>query len=220
MTIQKNNSSIYGIFTNHNDEKLAYYPCPKNANSSAKLFFAKHLKIEDKFLFLGDEKPRYLQDKSVYFKENKTPLSNWLPSKQKFSAVQSDIKCCIVRDPVKRFISAYKNRIVYHRDRQFFNHTVDQIIDRLEKNDFENKHFLPQNYFLGDDLNYYNCVGNVENILKFRDFINNFFERKLDFPKIQKGGRETNLKLTNNQESRIRKIYESDYKLLNKIYKY
>ena len=72
MTIQKNNSSIYGIFTNHNDEKLAYYPCPKNANSSAKLFFAKHLKIEDKFLFLGDEKPRYLQDKSVYFKENKT----------------------------------------------------------------------------------------------------------------------------------------------------
>ena len=81
-------SSKYVFFVNKkNNKKLVYYPCPKNANSSAKLFFARHLGIENKFLFLGDEKPRYLQDKSIYLKENKIPLSNWLPSKQKFLTV-------------------------------------------------------------------------------------------------------------------------------------
>ena len=54
--------SSYGIFENKDKtKKLVFYPCPKNANSSAKLFFARHLNISDHFIFLGDEIPRYLQ---------------------------------------------------------------------------------------------------------------------------------------------------------------
>ena len=129
--ILKSMSSKYVFFVNKkNKKKLVYYPCPKNANSSAKLFFAMHLGIENKFLFLGDEKPRYLQDRSVYLKEDKIPLSNWLPSKQIFSEVEVDIKCCIVRDPVKRLVSAYKNRIMHHGDPGFNNHTVDMVLEK------------------------------------------------------------------------------------------
>jgi len=213
-------SSKYVFFVNKkNNKKLVYYPCPKNANSSAKLFFARHLGIENKFLFLGDEKPRYLQDKSIYLKENKIPLSNWLPSKQKFFKIDSDFKCCIVRDPVKRFLSAYKNRIIYHKDKNFFNHTVDEVIKKLENDKFENKHFLPQNYFLGNDLNYYDFVGHVDNILAFKNYINNFFGQHLEFPSIQKGGSATLLDLSNIQKNKIKKIYKFDYKLLQKSYK-
>ena len=69
----------YGLFTNTKKNKtLCYYPVPKNANTSAKLFFAKHLKIEDRFIFLGDDQPRHKQDRSIYLRENKIPLSNWL----------------------------------------------------------------------------------------------------------------------------------------------
>tara|TARA_B100000029_G_C17473153_1_gene922698 strand:+ start:57 stop:719 length:663 start_codon:yes stop_codon:yes gene_type:complete len=219
MIDQKNNNSIYGIFKNHKDEKLVYYPCPKNANSSAKLFFAKHIGIDEKILFLGDNMPRHLQDKSVYIKEKKIPLSNWLPSKQKFSKIVAEHKCCIVREPVKRFISAYKNRILYHKDKYFFEHSVDQVIEKLENNQFENRHFLPQTYFLGTDLHYYNHVGFIDNLLPFIEYINNFFGKKIDFPKIQKGGSELHLRLSKKQIDKVKKIYESDYIFLGSIYK-
>ena len=40
--------SKYAIFYNNAKESLVYYPCAKNANSSAKLFFIKHADKEDK----------------------------------------------------------------------------------------------------------------------------------------------------------------------------
>ena len=41
----------YGIFKNKKTNKtLVYYPCPKNANTSAKLFFAKHLGIDKRII--------------------------------------------------------------------------------------------------------------------------------------------------------------------------
>ncbi len=75
-----------------------------------------------------------------------------------------DIKCCIIRDPVKRFISAYKNRILFHKDQGFKSHTVDMVLDKLENNNFENLHFLPQTYFLGNTLDYYSFWATPENI--------------------------------------------------------
>ena len=47
--------STYAVFTNKvTKKKLIYYPCPKNANTSAKMFFAKHLNVDQHYLFLGD----------------------------------------------------------------------------------------------------------------------------------------------------------------------
>ena len=43
---------FYPVFVNKKtNEKLAFYPVKKNANSSAKLFFASHLGLVDKFFF-------------------------------------------------------------------------------------------------------------------------------------------------------------------------
>ena len=116
--------SKYGIFKNAKGKTLVYYPCPKNANSSAKLFFTKHLGIDNQFLFLSDQIPenKLTNDKFSY----KYNLVGFLPAKQKFTTMPKEyIKCCIVRDPVKRFLSAYKNRVVYHRDKHFLNLSPD-----------------------------------------------------------------------------------------------
>ena len=143
--MNKNNNSYYAIFENKtNGKKLIYYPCPKNANTSAKLFFAKHVGIEDKFIFLSDKIPQYKQSRSLFQKEKKINIVSFLPSKQKFKRVSADERCCLVRNPIKRFVSAYNNRILYHRDKQFKNHSVDMVIEKLEDNLFENKHFLKQ----------------------------------------------------------------------------
>ena len=207
--------SKYAVFTNKtSNKKLIYYPCPKNANTSAKMFFAKHLNVDKYFLFLGDEIPQLEQTPKQF--KGKKDIIGIIPSKQPFEKINVDIKCCIVRDPIKRFISAYKNRILYHRDIQFKDHSVDMILEKLENNNFENRHFLPQVYFLGEDLSYYTFWSTTENLSFFVEQVNDFFSRKINFPKIQTGGSDIKIKLTNSQISKIKKIYAKDFKLIQK----
>ena len=55
-----NKKIAYAIFQNKKtDKKLVYYPVAKNANSSAKLFFLRHLKIDKNYYFLGDKVPEH-----------------------------------------------------------------------------------------------------------------------------------------------------------------
>ena len=131
-----------------------------------------------------------------------------------FEKINVEFKSCIIRDPVKRFVSAFKNRILFHRDKEFYDHSVDLIIDKLENGLFENKHFLPQNYWLGDNLNFFNIIGDVSNIENFTKEINNFFDKKISFPKIQTGGKEFIISLNIDQIKKIKKIYSNDYDLI------
>ena len=64
--------SRYVTFHNKNtDKKLIYYPCPKNANTSAKLFFAKHVGIDKNYLFLGDQIPEKNEKDELYIGKKK-----------------------------------------------------------------------------------------------------------------------------------------------------
>ena len=210
-------NSQYAIFTNKNTKrKLVYYPVAKNANSSAKLFLLKHIKADDKFFFLSDKVPEYLLKTEKKYKDIdwRYNLVNFLPNYNPFSKIDVDEKCCIVRDPIERFISSYKNRILFHKDSGFKNHNIDEIIEKLENNMFENKHFLPQTYWLGNNLKFFTIVANVKNLKSFVDGVNNFFQNKIEFPKIQIGGNKERIKLNQNQIKKLKKIYLSDYELI------
>lgn len=219
MTSNKNNS-LYGIFTNKiTSKKLVFYPCPKNANSSAKLFFAKHIGIDNKFLFLSDKIPEYKLSNNDFLE--KTNLTNFLPVKQPFSKMPDDfLKCCIVRDPIKRFVSAYKNRVLYHKDEAFKNHSVDEVIKKLKVDKFENLHFLPQSFFLGNDLKYFDYCYDVSEIKEFERDINFFFKKEVSFPKIQTGGSQINLELDKDQVESLKEIYFKDFIMIKSKMKY
>ena len=72
-----NKQITYAIFQNKNTgKKLVYYPVAKNANSSAKLFFLKHLKIDKNYYFLSDKIPEYkVNEDSKYKNLDKTDIS-------------------------------------------------------------------------------------------------------------------------------------------------
>ena len=58
----------------------------------------------------------------------------------------------------------FKNRILFHKDFGFQNLSIDEIIEKMENKSFDNKHFLPQSYWLGSDLKYFTIVANISNI--------------------------------------------------------
>ena len=75
---------------------------------------------------------------------------------------------------------------------------------------------MPQTFFLGESLNYYDYYADVEKISYFEDKTNQFFEKNVKFPKIQTGGNDLKLNLSEKQIERIKNIYQSDYILLKK----
>ena len=137
-----------------------------------------------------------------------------MPSYTPFKKIDVDEKCCLIRDPVNRFISCYNNRILYHQDLAFNNYSIDQVIEKLENNLFENKHFLPQSFWLGNNINYFTIVANVSNIKIFETQVNNFFENQILFPHIQTGKSELKISLNKEQLKKIKKIYSADYDLI------
>ena len=182
-------------------------------------YFLKHLKIDKNYYFLADNVPEYKFIKDPKYKDldKNYNLVNFLPSYTPFQKMYVDEKCCIVRDPLKRFISAYKNRILFHKDAGFQNLNINEIIERMENNSFDNRHFLPQTYWLGDDLRYFTIVSNISNMKIFINGVNNFFQNKVEFPRIQKGGTDENIELTNSQITKLKKIYSSDYDLIGDL---
>ena len=215
-----NKKITYAIFQNRNTgRKLVYYPVAKNANSSAKLFFLKHLKMDKNYYFLSDKIPEYKVNEDSKYKnlDKKYNLVNFLPSYTPFEKIDVDEKCCIIRDPIKRFVSAYKNRVLFHKDFGFRNLNINEIIEKLENNSFDNRHFLPQSYWLGSDLRYFTIVSNVSNMATFINGVNNFFQNKVEFPRIQIGGTDKNIALTNSQKNKLKKIYSSDYDLIGDL---
>jgi len=215
-----NKKITYAIFQNKNTgRKLIYYPVAKNANSSAKLFFLKHLKIDKNYYFLSDKVPEYKINEGSKFKmlDKKYNLVNFLSSYNPFEKIDVDEKCCIIRNPIKRFISAYKNRILFHKDFGFQNLSINEIIEKLENNSFDNRHFLPQSYWLGSDLRYFTIVSNISNMENFINGVNNFFQNKVEFPRIQTGGADENITLTDSQIIKLKKIYSSDYDLIGDL---
>ena len=210
----------YAIFQNRNTgRKLVYYPVAKNANSSAKLFFLKHLKMDKNYYFLSDKVPEYKVNEDSKYKnlDKKYNLVNFLPSYTPFEKIEVDEKCCIIRNPIKRFISAYKNRVLFHKDFGFRNLNINEIIEKLENNSFDNRHFLPQSYWLGSDLRYFTIVSNISNMETFINGVNNFFQNKVEFPRIQTGGADENITLTDSQIIKLKKIYSSDYDLIGDL---
>tara|TARA_B100001013_G_C24516060_1_gene404996 strand:+ start:21 stop:656 length:636 start_codon:yes stop_codon:yes gene_type:complete len=202
--------SKYVIFHNKKNQSLVYYACAKNANTSAKFFFAQHTNNEKNFIFISDKIPKYLQKNEF---KNIGNLENFFPNYQPFDKIEADFKCCIIRNPIKRFLSTYKNRILYHKDLAFRDLSIDMILEKLLNNNFDNKHFLPQVYFLGKNLNYYSFYSDVSNLKPFVNQVNDFFGKKIEFPKMQIGGSEFQINLSKKQVKIIEKIYNNDFEL-------
>ena len=68
------------------------------------------------------------------------------------------------------------------------------ILEKLESGLYENKHFLPQTYFLGDNLDYYTFYSDTKNISYFEKKLTSFSKKKLNFQRFK----QVDISLTSN----------------------
>ena len=214
--------SAYRLFQRTDGKNLVFYPVPKNANSSFKKLFVELLSIEKDYLFLDDEIPMYKKDKYKLDSNKNYWLWSFLPPKPRFTMMPSSldvIKIAVVRDPIERFLSAYNNRVNWHKDINFNNLSMKDVVKRLKEKNFDNQHFLPQTFFLGNDPNYFNYLTKMPSIDGLVDYINQFFGKNFKIKKLQTnhGKNPISMEEVSKFSNELRHIYKKDYEFINSI---
>lgn len=111
----------------------------------------------------------------------------------------------VVRDPVRRFLSGFSNRVLHYRELSAEkagetlkdiglppNPDITAFIDNFDgyKQASRNfrRHFWPQQAFLGDDPGFYTGIYTLENIGALVKDLNGRFGVEAEMPRLQTGG--------------------------------
>ena len=212
----------YRVFLRDDGVSLVFYPVPKNANSSFKGLLARHFGVESLLEFYDDKYSRIEAGQYAKKPKNKPWLSDFLPSKRPFHDLRSvhiAYRVAVVRDPVERFFSAYKNRVLWHQDEEFRRFSVREVIRELEQGNFENRHFLPQTYFLGSSPSYYTHLAVMPDLTPALSGIQEFFGKEIPLPRLQvrHGELETDVEGNENVVRRLKNIYAADYEFIQRV---
>lgn len=144
---------------------LAYFPVPKTACTSLKSYFYE---IEHGAPFI----PYRGDDERMIYIHNKIFSSSFF-GEARAECLASCHRIAVVRDPVERFVSAYANRVLHHKELSAaaLNTPLGEALGLLPTPAFElfverldeyrlaswsiSHHTNPASYFLGPDLGYF-----------------------------------------------------------------
>ena len=121
------------------------------------------------------------------------------------NSVQGFETFAVIRDPVRRFLSGYSNRVLHYRElsTEKAGETLremdlppDPDIDGFVENFHSYKqasrnfrrHFWPQQSFLGPDKGFYTGIYRLENIAALVEDFNARFSFEAEMPRLQAGG--------------------------------
>lgn len=177
------------------DLKLAVFFSPKCAGTSVR---SAMFEIENGFQF----RPYSVQGK--FYDENSLLKNNRIGSID--PNVFRDYTCvAIVRDPVRRFLSAYANRVVFYQELSEKIAGEDLATYGLPANpDLEgfvanhanycrasssiNRHFFNQKRWVGTEPSRFKFIFRVEALAEFEKFLEEFSAKKVALPRLQTGG--------------------------------
>ena len=203
-----------------NSPNIAYLRIPKCACTSiGNLLF----QIDEGNPF--ENEPNQIRGVNVhsYFLKNKTYHD--------VSIFGDYFKFTVIRDPIKRFISGYRNRVLYHNallnlvEAKHIHKvpTLNEFALNLEfyfrRNLEIEHHFAPQGFYLNGDLSFLDAVYKIENLAEVEKKLSQISKRTLTPVLSQTGGPK--IKLGDLNKRAFRKLidfYKSDYKLFNEFY--
>ena len=210
------------------EHRLIYIPVPKNACSSTKEAlheiefgrrFDKRRDINRAYVNIHD----YFKKRPKAFAGLKT-----LSSAKKFT------RFAVVRDPIKRLVSCYRNRVVDLDDLKMSSKSLEKygldphpdintFVINLRKYRKANKsiehHSRPQGSFFGGSLDYLDNIFMMEELDDLQYFLRSY-RSDLSFLSRKSGG--TSFSVSELSEEALMhavNFYQQDYQLLSKFYR-
>lgn len=203
--------------------RIGYFNIPKVASTSIKkaLYGA-----EEKRPFLGED-----QDRNAH---------QWFSKKRKkVNSDACDFTFVVLRDPVKRFLSGYSNRVGHHRELSenyirgkhpelidelpAFNPDLDQFIaqfDRYLQVSTIRHHFEPvSNLLTRKQLDRFDRIYRIEDLGELEKDLSRLLEDDIKLTKAQTGGKKVHISsLPREQVERLIDLFRQDYELMEGIY--
>ena len=202
---------------------IEFYDVPKNGGTTIRMWLKYY---EDSVLDIRDLK-------GYYNLANLGFPRGWndnVRGKPRFFSLgeSKNLRWCITRDPVERFISAYTDKVLYERLAHW---SVDECLSMLESGQMERiargkklistkkrklaaTHFLGQCIWLGTDKGYFDEIFNINQMKLVKEFCEDRIF-KIVLPPLharnQSQTRVEKIKLTEAQRLRIANIFSEDY---------
>lgn len=202
---------VFDIYKN----EIAYYRNTK-CGSRTILGWAAILKHPN----ILNEHPDWFASSRQYigYKE----VSNLIPKFEGNPPNDQKIRFCIVRDPIDRFISAYTNRILFHKEPDAAYLGLDYFIDNMnmlmEQPEYKNAklHFRPQIEDIGKDPSIYTHIFNFKEIYMVKKLLEEYTHTILPDIHLQQSKDIQKPILTTYQINKLEKIYQTDYEVYGK----
>ena len=182
-------------------ETLAYYPTPKVGCTTIKTIMMN---------LLGDN--RYPH------KDIQWPHDVYVhPRFDK----KIDIRFCLVRDPVQRFLSGYVNRILFAKEIPHL--PIEEFIDDFEN--LKNKHwtvrhhFSPQTKSIGNDVKFYTHIFDISEMNCVFSLMSKFSGKEIKPFKTQTSNGMKKPNITLEYVNKIKDMYAIDYMTFEKYIK-
>lgn len=204
--------------------RLAYFPVPKVANTSVK-YILYEAEYGHKF------EPRVDPRSQATLHIHKVfPTPYW--SEDFVGMTSGYTRLCLVRDPLERLVSAYRNRVVHHRELSPHkvnverlqelglapDPTLEQFVENLEGYRAAcksiKKHTDPLVAFLGEDPRLYDLVLRIDELARIQSLCVALGAAPPTISWMQKGGPAmTKQMLSDSQRERLRVFYAKDYEV-------
>ena len=200
---------------------LAYLPIPKCASTTLKHIFYS-LKFNQEYSEPIEQIHQFWYPYTDILEHLKN-LDNYL-------------KFTVIRDPIKRLLSCYKNLVLHYKifylksvqgkvknlDLKIepdINYFIENLENYFQFSDSIVHHALPQNKYIGKDLNIYDFICPIENLQNLRQIISHNAKVEIKLPRLQTAGPKITLKdLTEKSLKKLIEFYAEDYQLLQDFY--
>lgn len=200
-------------------QKLAYFPVPKVACTSIKHFIFEIENGRPYEPFTANSKRFHIHKLYPGKPFQKTPTR----------AISDFQRLVVVRDPIKRLLSCYSNRVIYHEElskkkagkkliarKLTANPELDEFIDRLE--DYQKAqqsilhHARPMVHFLGRNAGYFSKVYPLEEVNDFVRDVNERTGTSYELGRHQTGGPKLSVSdIPARQMEKLKQYYARDY---------
>ena len=230
-----------------------YLKVLKNATSSILRALAEtrraELSDED---FLSSRRPNNQVDAVTWRGRSEYVVANghrpglywFLPSNLFHPEPYADVRFCVVRDPVERFVSAWLNRIYAADDRRGgkvgdnshsaangSDRSLEAFVREVEAGGEGRKakgglptdgiaardgHFHPHSYFLGTDPSYFTHIFNIRQLAGLEHLLSELSGQPIAFGRYNHSDRLARPQIDGALRRRIEALYADDYRIFGK----